>query len=93
MPKTVLRATEKFVNALSYTNWNTDLFKLDILYSFFCALFLVTDTALERNALMENVYPKIKEYCREKHGLEFQVRWSLSRRSVKPPVGALNSDD
>ena len=22
---------------------------------------------------MEYVYPKIKEYCREKHGLEYQV--------------------
>jgi len=31
------------------------------------------DTALERNTLMAEVYPKIKEYCREKHGLEFQV--------------------
>src|SRR5437870_5054921 len=31
------------------------------------------DTALERNTLMSEVYPKIKEYCREKHGLEFQV--------------------
>ena len=29
---------------------------------------------MERNTLMEWVYPKIKEYCREKHGLEFQVR-------------------
>ena len=28
---------------------------------------------MERNTLMEWVYPKIKEYCREKHGLEFQV--------------------
>ena len=28
--------------------------------------------SLERNTLMENVYPKIKEYCKEKHGLEFQ---------------------
>ena len=28
---------------------------------------------MERNTLMEYVYPKIKEYCREKHGLEFQV--------------------
>ena len=28
--------------------------------------------------MMEYVYPKIKEYCREKHGLEYQVcRWSL----------------
>ena len=32
------------------------------------------DTTLERNALMENVYPKLKEYLRENYGLEFQVR-------------------
>ena len=31
-----------------------------------------TDMLMERNTLMEYVYPKIKEYCREKHGLEFQ---------------------
>ena len=31
-----------------------------------------TDMLMERNTLMEWVYPKIKEYCREKHGLEFQ---------------------
>lgn len=30
------------------------------------------DMSLERNTLMENVYPKIKEYCKERHGLEFQ---------------------
>jgi hypothetical protein len=35
--------------------------------------FMLSDTTLERNFLMENVYPKIKEYCRERHGLEFQV--------------------
>ena len=33
-----------------------------------------TDMLMERNTLMEWVYPKIKEYCREKHGLEFQVK-------------------
>ena len=33
-----------------------------------------TDMLMERNTLMEYVYPKIKEYCREKHGLEYQVR-------------------
>ena len=33
-----------------------------------------TDMLMERNTLMEYVYPKIKDYCREKHGLEFQVR-------------------
>lgn len=39
-----------------------------------------TDMSLERNCLMENVYPKIKEYCKEKYGLEFQVvdmRWGV----------------
>ena len=32
-----------------------------------------TDMLMERNTLMEYVYPKIKEYCRERYGLEFQV--------------------
>ena len=36
-----------------------------------------TDMLMERNTLMEYVYPKIKEYCREKHGLEFQVCYIL----------------
>lgn len=31
-----------------------------------------TDMTLERNILMECVYPKLKKYCREKHGLDFQ---------------------
>lgn len=33
-----------------------------------------TDTTLERNALMEDVYPNLKRYCREIHGLDFQVK-------------------
>ena len=37
-----------------------------------------TDMLMERNTLMEYVYPKIKEYCREKHGLEFQVPIAFS---------------
>ncbi|CAB3365460.1 Hypothetical predicted protein [Cloeon dipterum] len=39
-----------------------------------------TDTGMERNTLMAQVYPKLKDYCREKHGLEFQVvdmRWGV----------------
>ena len=32
-----------------------------------------TDMTMERNTLMQFVYPKLKTYCREKHGLEFQV--------------------
>ena len=35
------------------------------------------DTSMERNTLMATVYPKIKDYCREKHGLEFQVNLIL----------------
>ncbi|VDM45229.1 unnamed protein product [Toxocara canis] len=39
-----------------------------------------TDTTVERNALMEDVYPALKEFCRETHGLDFQVvdmRWGV----------------
>ncbi|VDK17375.1 unnamed protein product [Anisakis simplex] len=39
-----------------------------------------TDTTVERNALMESVYPELKEFCRETHGLDFQVvdmRWGV----------------
>jgi hypothetical protein len=35
---------------------------------------------MERNSLMKHTYPKLKDYCREKHGLEFQVvdmRWGV----------------
>ena len=32
-----------------------------------------TDMTLEKTALFAEVYPKLKEYCREKYGLEFQV--------------------
>ena len=28
---------------------------------------------MERNTLMEFVYPRVKEYCRERYGIEFQV--------------------
>lgn len=31
-----------------------------------------TDMMLERNSLMERVYPRLKKYCRERHGLDFQ---------------------
>ncbi|ELU16966.1 hypothetical protein CAPTEDRAFT_23665, partial [Capitella teleta] len=40
-----------------------------------------TDTIEERNMLMEEVYPRLKDYCRSKYGLEFQVvvdmRWGV----------------
>lgn len=31
-----------------------------------------TDMTLERNTLMERVYPRLKKYCRERFGLDFQ---------------------
>ena len=41
---------------------------------------MFADTIHERNILMEKAYPKLKEYCRKEHGLEFQVR------SPPPPL-------
>lgn len=40
---------------------------------FLCVCFSITDTGAERQALRENVYPKLREFCRENYGLEFQV--------------------
>ncbi|CAB4062510.1 unnamed protein product [Lepeophtheirus salmonis] len=39
-----------------------------------------TDMTLEKNTLQSEVYPKLREYCRERHGLEFQIvdmRWGI----------------
>jgi len=33
----------------------------------------VVDMAPERNALMQHVYPQLKEFCRKEYRLEFQV--------------------
>ena len=38
------------------------------------------DTSTERNALMRETYPRLKDYCKSRHGLEFQVidmRWGV----------------
>ncbi|ENN71567.1 hypothetical protein D910_10358, partial [Dendroctonus ponderosae] len=37
-----------------------------------CTVQAAQNTTMERNTLMAKCYPKIKDYCREKHGLEFQ---------------------
>ena len=36
-------------------------------------LSFLVDTLAERDSLIENIFPKLKDYCREKYGLEFQV--------------------
>ena len=38
-----------------------------------------SDTLAERDSLIECVFPKLKDYCREKYGLEFQVRSETSQ--------------
>ncbi|XP_022102529.1 NACHT domain- and WD repeat-containing protein 1-like [Acanthaster planci] len=41
---------------------------------------VLTDTSVERNALMRETYPRLKDYCKSRHGLEFQVidmRWGV----------------
>ena len=40
----------------------------------------VSDMEAERNALMTDVFPLLKDYCRERHSIEFQVvdmRWGV----------------
>ena len=48
-------------------------------------IFCSTDTKEERNALMQHVYPKLAEFCREKYGLEFQVSFNNEgKESFRP---------
>lgn len=59
-----------------------DLYKLIPLPKRVVRLFIsstFTDMTLERNSLMERVYPRLKKYCRERHGLDFQGKLSLYR--------------
>lgn len=35
---------------------------------------------MERNTLMAQCYPKLKDFCREKHGLEFQVKTNIRKK-------------
>ena len=44
-----------------------------------------TDMTLEKAVLTTDIYPKIKEYCRERYGIEFQVidmRWGQRDEST-----------
>ena len=43
------------------------------------SLIIILDTSVERNTLMETIYPKLKVFCQKK-GFEFQVvdmRWGV----------------
>ena len=53
---------------------NTSFYKIHV-----HSVNLFADTRAERNALMARVYPKLREYCRER-GYDFQVvdmRWGV----------------
>ena len=44
-----------------------------------------TDMSLEKSLLSLEVFPKVKEYCRERYGIEFQVidmRWGQRDEST-----------
>ena len=43
-----------------------------------------TDMMLEKNVLVTEVYPRLKELCRERYGLEFQVSYSSLRLRMTP---------
>jgi len=45
-------------------------------------LLCVADMAPERNALMQHVYPQLKEFCRKEYRLEFQVHATTVLRTV-----------
>ncbi|KAL5006956.1 hypothetical protein ScPMuIL_015762 [Solemya velum] len=69
---------EKLLKVLSGSLENLPALGSKIVRIFTSSTF--TDTTLERNALMENVYPRLKEELRETYGLEFQVvdmRWGV----------------
>ena len=38
----------------------------------------------ERNSLAQNVYPKLRDYCRDQYGVDFQavdMRWGISQEA------------
>ena len=46
-----------------------------------------TDMLMERNTLMQFVYPRLKAYCREKHGIEFQVKAAFLSSGTGASIG------
>lgn len=65
-----LKSSEYLPVPLSPVRWHILIINL-LFFCIFCKFH--SDTAMERNTLMAQCYPKLKDYCREKHGLEFQV--------------------
>ena len=50
-----------------------------------CQINTQIDTLVERNFLMEKIYPRLKLYCKDYHNLIFQVvdmRWGVRDEST-----------
>uniref|UniRef100_A0A1I8GCU2 AAA domain-containing protein n=1 Tax=Macrostomum lignano TaxID=282301 RepID=A0A1I8GCU2_9PLAT len=50
-----------------------------------------SDMHLERNVLMNQIYPKLKQFCREQHGIAFQIvdmRWGLHETAATDQTAA-----
>ena len=63
----------KFTRELSKNIFSYLLKTIMLLFSLFSYyVFVLVDTEHERNALMEHVYPKLRQFCQKK-GYEFQV--------------------
>lgn len=72
--KSLPPVSSKIVRIFTSSTFTGTLHILIINLLFFCIFCKFhSDTAMERNTLMAQCYPKLKDYCREKHGLEFQV--------------------
>ena len=49
-----------------------------------------TDMTMEKSILVTEVYPKVKEYCRERYGAEFQVAFSAANLQLMIIDGLIN---
>lgn len=75
-----LRTNKWMLLSLCTLQCNFHAVKSSVCYKLDLRLVLSTDMACERNLLMKEVYPALKDFCRERHGIEFQVRSSPSFR-------------
>ncbi|GFR78450.1 NACHT and WD repeat domain-containing protein 2-like [Elysia marginata] len=58
--------------------------KAHVIRVYICAV--GTDSMTERDVFVENVYPKLRAYCKDRYGLEFQVSdltWGLSAAEIE----------
>ena len=48
------------------------------------SMYVNTDSVVERRALRETVFPKLREHCRNTHGLDLMVRLPLDKNVISP---------